>query len=158
MKNWNVNEPKQLQKVLSALDKIKDEFNETARDRKSISMADLIVLAGNSAVEEAARKAGFDIQVSFTPGRTDATEEQTDPENMAVLEPKADGFRNYRDPTYMRGVGDEFLLVDKAQHLQLTVPEMTVLIGGMRVLDANYGHTAYGVFTNNRGFCQTISL
>lgn len=151
MNEWKVNEPEQLQRVLRTLDKIRNEFNENAKDGKKISMADLIVLAGNAAVEEAARKAGFDIKVPFTPGRTDATQEQTDPENMAVLEPKADGFRNYRDPDYMKGVTDEFLLVDKAQLLKLTVPEMTVLIGGMRVLDANYGRAQYGVFTKNPG-------
>ena len=151
MNEWKVNEPEQLQRVLRTLDKIRNEFNENARDGKKISMADLIVLAGNTAVEEAARKAGFDIKIPFTPGRTDATQEQTDPENMAVLEPRADGFRNYRDPEYMKGVTDEFLLVDRAQLLKLTVPEMTVLIGGMRVLDANYGHTQYGVFTKNPG-------
>ena len=151
MKNWKVNEPKELQKVLSVLSEIRDEFNESAKDGKRISMADLIVLAGNTAIEESARRGGINVEVPFVPGRTDALQEQTDPENIAVLEPRADGFRNYRDPDYMKGVADEFLLVDKAQLLKLTVPEMTVLVGGMRVLDANFQHTKYGVFTGNPG-------
>ena len=151
MKNWKVNEPKELQKVLSVLSEIRDEFNESAKDGKRISMADLIVLAGSAAIEESARRGGINVEVPFVPGRTDALQEQTDPENIAVLEPRADGFRNYRDPDYMKGVADEFLLVDKAQLLKLTVPEMTVLVGGMRVLDANFQHTKYGVFTGNPG-------
>ena len=151
MKNWKVNEPKELQKVLSVLSEIRDEFNESAKDGKRISMADLIVLAGNTAIEESARRGGINVEVPFVPGRADALQEQTDPENIAVLEPRADGFRNYRDPDYMKGVADEFLLVDKAQLLKLTVPEMTVLVGGMRVLDANFQHTKYGVFTGNPG-------
>ena len=151
MKNWKVNEPKELQKVLSVLSEIRDEFNESAKDGKRISMADLIVLAGNTAIEESARRGGINVEVPFVPGRADALQEQTDPENIAVLEPRVDGFRNYRDPDYMKGVADEFLLVDKAQLLKLTVPEMTVLVGGMRVLDANFQHTKYGVFTGNPG-------
>ena len=151
MNTWKVNEPENLMKVLGKLEKIRNEFNESAKDGKKISMADLIVLGGKKAVEDAAKKAGIDIEVPFIPGRTDASQEQTDPENMAVLELKADGFRNYRDQSFMKGVTDEFLLADKAQLLGLRVPEMCVLVGGMRVLDANYGHTKYGVFTNNPG-------
>ena len=151
MKSWKINQPEQLKKVLQTLENIGENFNETAKGGKKISMADLIVLGGCTAVEEAARRAGFNIEVPFIPGRTDARPDQTDPDNVAVLEPRADGFRNYRDPEYMRGVQDEFLLVDKAQLLTLTVPEMTVLLGGMRVLDSNYGHSQDGVFTETPG-------
>ncbi|MGP6207718.1 peroxidase family protein, partial [Cuniculiplasma sp. SKW3] len=151
MKNWKINEPERLHKVLGTLNSIMEEFNENAKGGKKVSMADLIVLAGNVAVERAAMEAGFNVEIPFTPGRTDATQENTDPENIAVLEPKADGFRNYRDTAYMKGLPDEFLLIDKAQLLSLTVPEMTVLIGGLRVLGANYGNIGHGVFTENPG-------
>ncbi len=148
-KDWEVNEPEQLARVLRALQRIQQEFNQAAPEGKRISLADLIVLGGCVGVELAAKKAGFDIPVPFTPGRTDASQEQTDPTNMAVLEPIADGFRNY----VKNGcpVPAEFLLVDKAQLLTLTVPEMTVLVGGLRVLDANYGHTRHGVLTHRPG-------
>ena len=147
-RSWEVNNPKQLNKVLSALEKIQTQFNEKSGKRK-ISMADLIVLAGNVGVEEAAKKAGYTIEVPFTPGRTDATQEQTDIEGMAVLEPIADGFRNYLKTQYY--FSTEELLLDKAQLLTLTAPEMTVLVGGMRALDANYKQSKHGVFTQNPG-------
>ncbi len=146
-KDWEVNESEQLQKVLKTLEKIQDEFNSAQSGSKRISLADLIVLAGCAAVEQAAKNAGFEVSVPFTPGRTDASQEQTDEKSFSVLEPKADGFRNYLKDKY--AVTSEALLVDKAQLLGLTAPEMTVLIGGMRVLNANYNKSHYGVFTNN---------
>jgi len=142
-KDWEVNEPEKLAKVLQVLETIQD------RQSKPISMADLIVLGGTAAVEKAARDAGFDIKVPFTPGRGDATQEQTDEESFQVLEPIADGFRNYLKQQYT--VSPEELLIDKAQLLNLTAPEMTVLIGGMRALGANYGGTKHGVFTDRVG-------
>ncbi|KAA9021094.1 catalase/peroxidase HPI [Niallia endozanthoxylica] len=142
-KDWEVNQPQQLSKVLNVL-----EFIQKHLDKK-VSMADLIVLGGCAAVEKAAREAGFDITVPFTPGRGDASQEQTDAESFAVLEPIADGFRNYQKKEY--SVSPEELLVDKAQLLKLTAPEMTVLVGGMRVLGANYGGTKHGVFTDQVG-------
>lgn len=148
-RNWKCNEPQQLNKVISALEAIQKNFNTKSTGGKKVSMADLIVLAGNAAVEKAARDGGFDITVPFSPGRTDALQEQTDVESFEVLEPKADAFRNYLSGR--SGMKEEFLMVDKAQLLKLTVPEMTVLIGGMRVLDANYDHTGNGVFTNRPG-------
>ncbi len=146
-KYWQVNNPQQLGKVLEILEKIQKEFNESQTDGKKISLADLIVLGGCAAVEKAAQKAGYNLEVPFIPGRMDASQEQTDVESFAVLEPYADGFRNY-----LKGkstVPAEHLLVDKAQLLTLTAPEMTVLLGGLRVLKANYDGSEYGVFTKN---------
>jgi catalase-peroxidase len=141
-KDWEANQSTQLAKVLGKLETIQREFNA---DGKKVSTADLIVLAGCAGVEEAARKAGHAVTVPFTPGRMDASQEQTDVESFAVLEPIADGFRNYQKGKY--SVSAEELLLDKAQLLKLTAPEMTVLIGGMRVLNANVGQTRHGVFT-----------
>lgn len=146
-KYWQVNNPQQLGKVLDVLEKIQKEFNESQTEGKKISLADLIVLGGCAAVEKAAQKAGYNIEVPFIPGRMDASQEHTDVESFAVLEPYADGFRNY-----LKGkstVPAEHLLVDKAQLLTLTAPEMTVLLGGLRVLKANYDSSEYGVFTKN---------
>lgn len=148
-KDWEVNQPEQLQKVLNVLEKIRSDFNTAQKDEKKISLADMIVLAGCAAVEAAAKAGGFTIEVPFTPGRADALQEQTDIESFAVLEPEADGFRNYLKREY--AIPAEHLLVDKAQLLTLSAPEMTVLIGGMRVLGANYGGTRHGVFTNRPG-------
>lgn len=145
-KDWEVNNPEQLQKVLQALEKIQDEFNSAQSGTKRVSLADLIVLAGCAGIQQAAKNAGFDVVVPFTPGRTDASQEQTDVLSFAVLEPKADGFRNYSKAKF--AVPPEEMLVDRAQLLGLTVPEMTVLIGGMRVLNANYKKSKQGVFTN----------
>jgi catalase-peroxidase len=142
-KDWEVNQPDQLAKVLEVLKGIKDEFNQN--NDKKVSLADLIVLAGCTAIEEAAKKAGYNIKVPFTPGRMDATKEETDVESFAVLEPVADGFRNYNQSP----IRAEELLVDKAQLLTLTIPEMTVLIGGIRVLNANFEQSSHGVFTEN---------
>ncbi|MDF1612187.1 catalase/peroxidase HPI [Stygiobacter electus] len=148
-KNWEANNPKQLQKVLGVLEKIQKEFNSAQKDGKKVSLADLIVLGGCAAVEKAAKDAGFDVKVPFTPGRTDASQEWTDVESFEVLEPIADGFRNYAKGK--AGVCAEHLLVDKAQLLTLTVPEMTVLVGGMRALKANWDNSDYGVFTDKPG-------
>lgn len=145
--SWEVNEPNKLKKSLKIIEKIQKEFNETQTGNKKISVADLIILGGCAAIEQAAKNAGKDVTVSFMPGRTDATKEQTDVDSFQVLEPKADGFRNYLKGKY--AVSAEEMLIDRAQLLTLTAPEMTVLIGGMRVLGANYGETPYGVFTNN---------
>ncbi|HVM99085.1 MAG TPA: catalase/peroxidase HPI [Caulobacteraceae bacterium] len=144
-KDWEVNQPAQLATVLATLDGIRRAFNATHADGKKVSQADLIVLGGCAAVEQAARKAGCDVEVPFVPGRTDASQAQTDVSSFAVLEPTADGFRNYlkTEPA----VSAEELLVDKAQLLTLTAPEMTVLVGGMRVLNANAGQSPHGVFT-----------
>jgi catalase-peroxidase len=144
-KDWEVNQPAELAQVLGKLEAIQKEFNAAQKGGKKISLADLIVLAGSAAVEAAAKKAGHDVKVPFAPGRTDALQEQTDVESFAVLEPRADGFRNYVHPG-LEGYAAN-LLIDKAQLLTLTAPEMTVLIGGLRALGANYGHTQYGVFT-----------
>jgi catalase-peroxidase len=147
-KDWEVNNPAQLASALRTLDGIRQEFNGAQTDRK-ISLADLIVLAGCAAVEQAARDAGHDITVPFAPGRTDASQEQTDVESFAVLEPPADGFRNYvRDGARL---SPETLLLDRANMLTLTAPEMTVLIGGMRALNANYDGSAHGIFTDRPG-------
>ncbi len=143
-KDWEVNQPAELAKVLAALEGIQKEFNAGA-GKKKVSIADLIVLGGNAAIEAAAKKAGQDIKVPFTPGRTDATAEQTDADSFAPLEPTADGFRNYVRKAIQRPA--EELLIDRAQLLSLTAPEMTVLVGGMRVLDANTGKVKHGVFT-----------
>jgi catalase-peroxidase len=131
--------------VLQSLEKIQQEFNSAQSGGKRVSLADLIVLGGCAGVEQAAKNAGFEVTVTFTPGRTDATQEQTDVESFAVLEPAADGFRNYLKTRFT--VSAEELLVDRAQLLTLTAPEMTVLLGGMRVLDANFGQSRHGVFT-----------
>jgi catalase-peroxidase len=144
-KDWDVNQPEQLAKVLKTLEGIQNEFNTTQSSGKKISLADLIVLAGAAGVEQAAKNAGLDITVPFAPGRVDATQDQTDVESFAVLEPVADGFRNYLKTRY--AVTAEELLLDRAQLLTLTAPELTVLIGGMRVLNTNYGQTQHGVFT-----------
>jgi len=148
-KNWEVNQPDQLAKVLKTLEGIQSEFNSKASGGKKISLADLIVLAGCAGIEQAAKKAGHEVTVPFSPGRMDASQEQTDVASFAVLEPKADGFRNYQKARY--SVSAEELLVDKAQLLTLTAPEMTVLIGGMRVLNTNFGQTQRGVFTKRPG-------
>ncbi len=144
-KDWDVNQPNQLAKVLKTLKGIQDAFNKAQKDSKKVSLADLIVLAGCAGVEQAAKNAGYTVVVPFTPGRMDALQEQTDVNSFAVLEPIADGFRNYQKAKY--SVLVEELLVDKAQLLTLTAPEMTVLIGGMRVLNANFGKIQHGVFT-----------
>ncbi len=144
-KDWEVNQPAQLKKVLMTLETIQKEFNSSQSGGKKVSLADLIVLGGCAGVEQAAKNAGHDITVPFNPGRTDALQEQTDVESFAVLEPVADGFRNYLKTKY--AVSAEELLVDRAQLLTLTAPEMTVLVGGMRVLNANFGQSQHGVFT-----------
>jgi len=144
-KDWEVNEPAHLAKVLKTLEGIQAAFNKRAKGGRKISLADLIVLAGNAGVEQAAKKGGFKVKIAFSPGRTDATQEQTDVESFAALEPVADGFRNYQKARF--AVPAEALLVDRAQLLTLTAPEMTVLIGGLRVLGANHGATRHGVFT-----------
>ncbi|MBC8208303.1 MAG: catalase/peroxidase HPI [Desulfobulbaceae bacterium] len=145
-KDWEVNQPDQLQKVLATFETIQNEFNNEQSSGKKISLADLIVLGGCAGVEKAAVKAGHNLTVPFTPGRTDASLEQTDVESFSVLEPKADGFRNYQKANYSAVSGD--LLIDRAQLLTLTAPEMTVLVGGLRVLNVNYGQSQHGVFTN----------
>ena len=144
-KDWEVNQPAQLVKVLKTLEGIQNAFNSAASDGKKISLADLIVLAGCAGVEQAAKNAGHEVTVPFTPGRMDASQEQTDVKSFAVLEPAADGFRNYQKAKY--AVKAEELLVDRAQLLTLTAPEMTVLLGGMRVLKTNFGGSQHGVFT-----------
>jgi catalase-peroxidase len=144
-KDWDVNNPAELREVLQTLQQIQTDFNDAQSGNKRVSLADLIVLAGCVAVEKAAKDAGHDIRVPFSPGRTDATAEQTDADSFAVLEPTADGFRNYMRPGQSRSA--EELLVDRAHMLTLTAPEMTVLVGGMRALNANVGRTELGVFT-----------
>jgi len=148
-KNWEVNEPEQLHKVLHELEHIQEHFNSAKKGTKRISLADLIVLAGNVGIERAAKEAGLDLVVPFTPGRTDAVHEQTDTASFAPLEPKADGFRNYVKTKY--AVTPEEMLIDRAQLLGLTAPELTVLVGGLRVLGANYGHSSHGAFTQHLG-------
>jgi catalase-peroxidase len=144
-KDWEVNQPAQLKTVLHTFEKIQKEFNDAQSSGKKVSLADLIVLGGCAGVEQAAKNAGHDVTVPFTPGRTDALQEQTDVESFSVLEPVADGFRNYLKTRF--AVSAEDLLVDRAQLLTLTAPEMTVLVGGMRVLNANFGQSQHGVFT-----------
>jgi catalase-peroxidase len=144
-KDWEVNQPDRLAKVLKTLESIRSAFNKAASGGKRVSLADLIVLAGCAGIEQAAKKAGHKVTVPFTPGRMDALQEQTDVASFAVLEPVADGFRNYQKTRY--SVPDEELLVDRAQLLTLTAPEMTVLVGGLRVLNANFGQSQHGVFT-----------
>ncbi len=148
-KDWEVNQPAELAKVLPKLEAIRKEFNEAQSGKRKISLADLIVLAGCAAVEEAAKKAGYEVKVPFSPGRTDASQEQTDVESFAVLEPVADGFRNYLRAGLKTPA--EELLLDRAQLLRLTAPELTVLIGGMRALNANVGQSGHGVFTGTPG-------
>ena len=144
-KDWDVNRPAELGKVLRTLEQIQTTFNSSKTTKKRVSLADLIVLGGCAAIEKAAKNAGHNVQVPFTPGRTDASQEQTDVDSFAVLEPTADGFRNHLGAGHQRSA--EELLVDRAHMLTLTAPEMTVLIGGMRVLNANVGHSELGVFT-----------
>ncbi|HUJ71126.1 MAG TPA: catalase/peroxidase HPI, partial [Verrucomicrobiae bacterium] len=151
-KDWEVNQPAQLGKVLEKLEQIQKEFNASQSNGakgKRVSLADLIVLGGDAAIEEAAKKAGYEVKIPFSPGRTDASQEQTDMHSFTVMELKADGFRNYlRDG---QPLSAEELLVDRAQLLKLTAPEMTVLVGGMRALNANFGQTKHGVFTKRPG-------
>ena len=144
-KDWEVNQPAQLKTVLQTLEEIQKKFNSTQSDGKMVSLADVIVLGGCAGIEQAAKNAGHDLTVPFTPGRTDASQEQTDVESFAVLESTADGFRNYQKKKY--AASSEELLVDRAQLLTLTAPEMTVLVGGMRVLNANFEQSRHGVFT-----------
>ncbi len=144
-KDWEANQPVQLKKVLQGLEKIQAEFNKAQSGGKKVSLADLIVLGGCAAIEKAAKNAGHEVTVPFTPGRMDASQEQTDAASFAVLEPAADGFRNYLKTKF--AVSAEELLIDRAQLLTLTAPEMTVLVGGLRVLNANYGRSNHGVFT-----------
>lgn len=151
-KDWAVNNPVQLAKVLSALENVQNNFNDAQTNGKKVSLADIIVLGGCAAIEKAAQNAGYTITVPFTPGRMDASQEQTDVASFAVLEPIADGFRNYLKQKYT--VSTEELLVDKAQLLTLTAPEMTVLLGGMRVLGTNYDQSAHGAFTQKK---ETLS-
>ncbi|MBX3155554.1 MAG: catalase/peroxidase HPI [Deltaproteobacteria bacterium] len=148
-KDWAANDPAQLAEVLRKLEQVRVDFGRTLRGGKKVSLADVIVLGGNAAVEQAAKKAGYDVQVPFTAGRTDASQDQTDPASFAMLEPKADGFRNYYAAGQARSPAE--LLVDKANMLNLTVPEMTVLVGGLRVLGANAGGSTHGVFTATPG-------
>jgi len=144
-KYWEVNNPTQLSNVIDALEKTQTTFNAAQTDGKAISLADMIVLGGCAAIEAAAKNAGHEITVPFTPGRADATQDQTDVDSFAVLEPIADGFRNYMKKKYT--VSAEEMLIDKAQLLTLSAPEMTVLFGGMRVLNTNFNHSNLGVFT-----------
>jgi catalase-peroxidase len=148
-KDWAVNQPTQLAQVLAVLEGVQASFNAGAAGGKKVSLADLIVLAGAAAVEQAAKAAGHDVEVPFTPGRVDASQAQTDVESFSVLEPGADGFRNYLKPD--QAITAEELLVDKAQLLTLTAPEMTVLIGGLRALNANFDGSAHGVLTQRPG-------
>jgi catalase-peroxidase len=148
-KTWAVNDPEELAKVLSKLQGVQQDFNAKQSGGKKVSLADLIVIAGNAAIEEAAKKGGHEVKVPFAAGRTDASQEQTDVESFAVLEPKFDGFRNYYGPGNEKPPAE--LLVERADLLTLTVPEMTVLVGGMRALDANEGHSQLGVFTDRPG-------
>ncbi len=148
-RDWEVNQPEQLAKVLATLEKIQTDFNEGQAGGKRVSLADLIVLGGSAAIEEAAEQAGHEVKVPFSPGRADTTQELTDAESFAVLEPKQDGFRNYLGHGLDRPAPEA--LVDRAQLLALTAPEMTVLVGGMRVLETNVGHPDLGVFTERRG-------
>ena len=148
-KDWKVNNPAQLKKVLGILEGIQKEFNASQAEGKKVSLADLIVLGGNAAVEKSAKDAGHDVTVPFAPGRMDALQEQTDVESVGYLEPQADGFRNYVKTKYT--VPTEALLVDKAHLLTLTAPELTVLLGGLRVLDTNFDGSKHGVFTQRPG-------
>jgi catalase-peroxidase len=149
MRYWQANNPSQLQKVLNILEGIQNDFNGAQKKSKKISLADLIVLAGCAGIEKAAKDAGHKITVPFTPGRMDASQEQTDVESIGYLEPVHDGFRNYRKAAY--AVATEALLIDKAQLLTLTAPELTVLVGGLRVLNTNADGSKHGVFTSRPG-------
>ncbi len=144
-KNWDVNNPSQLSKVLETLENIKSTFNNAQSNGKQVSLADLIVLAGGVGVEKAAKAAGNNVNVPFTPGRNDTSQAQTDVESFSVLEPQADGFRNYTKNKFK--VSEEEMLIDKAQLMTLTTTEMTVLVGGMRVLNTNFDQSRHGVFT-----------
>ena len=148
-KYWAVNNPAQLSKVLDKLVAVQQDFNAGAMGGKQVSIADVIVLAGAAAIEKAAKDGGYSVTVPFTPGRTDATEEQTDVASFGVLEPTADGFRNYIKPKTL--ISAEEMLLDKSHLLNLTAPEMTVLVGGMRVLKTNFDESNHGVFTNRPG-------
>ncbi|HEY6328569.1 MAG TPA: catalase/peroxidase HPI, partial [Blastocatellia bacterium] len=148
-KDWEINQPAQLAKVLQKLEAIREEFNGSQSGGKKVSVADLIILGGCAAVEDAAKKAGHNVNVPFTPGRTDASQEQTDSESIGNLEPAADGFRNYLKARFV--IPSEELLIDKANLLTLTAPELTVLVGGLRVLGANHGNSKHGVFTKRPG-------
>jgi catalase-peroxidase len=148
-KDWQANDPDDLAKVLKRLEKIQQDFNTAQSDGKKVSLADLVVLGGSAAIEQAAKKAGHNVQVPFSPGRTDASQEQTDVDSFAVLEPTADGFRNYFGDGNRRSPAE--MLVDRASLLTLSVPEMTVLVGGMRALNANAGQSEHGVFTDRPG-------
>jgi catalase-peroxidase len=150
-KDWEVNDPQNLAAVLAKLEAIGQEFNASAAGGKKVSLADLIVLGGCAAVEKAAREAGVEVTVPFTPGRMDASQEQTDAESFAPLEPRSDGFRNYRPDNRTHFMAPEEALVDRAQLLRLSAPEMTVLVGGLRVLGANSGGSERGVFTKQPG-------
>jgi catalase-peroxidase len=152
-KNWDANQPEQLAKVLQALSGVQETFNVSASGGKKVSIADLIVLGGCAAIEQAAKAGGHNIKVPFTPGRTDATAEQTDADSFAVLEPQADGFCNYQKAAFT--VSTEEFLVDKAQLMTLTAPEMTALVGGIRTLDANHNQSKHGVFTDRPGVLST---
>ncbi len=147
--NWAVNDPTELEKVLKTLESVQNTFNSEHSDGKKVSLADVIVLGGNTAIEDAAKKAGYTVKVPFSPGRTDASQQETDVNSFAVLEPTADGFRNYFGQGNQRSPAE--LLVERASLLTLTVPEMTALVGGLRALDANEGHTKLGVLTNRPG-------
>jgi catalase-peroxidase len=150
-KDWEVNNPAELAKVLKKLEAIQNDFNKSAEGGKKVSLADLIVLGGSAAVEEAAKAVGVDVKVPFTPGRMDASQDQTDVDSFAPLEPRSDGFRNYRSAKKLQFMAPEEALVDRAQLLRLTGPEMTVLVGGLRVLGANAGGSKQGVFTEKTG-------
>jgi catalase-peroxidase len=147
-KDWEVNQPADLAKVLRALEQIQKDFNGAQSGKKRVSLADLMILGGCAAVEAAAKKAGHDVQVPFAPGRTDASQDMTDVESFAVLEPTVDGFRNYQRKGDDRSTPE--MMVDRARQLTLTAPEMTVLVGGLRVLNANFGQSELGVFTDRR--------
>jgi catalase-peroxidase len=144
-KDWAVNQPAELAKILQTIESVQKEFNSAQSGGKKVSIADLIVLGGSAAIEEAAKKAGHQVKLAFAPGRTDATQEQTDIQSFAVLEPTSDGFRNYLGQGYEDQAAE--LLIDRSNQLTLSAPEMTVLIGGMRALNANYDQSPLGVFT-----------
>jgi catalase-peroxidase len=148
-RDWAINEPAKLAEALPVLERVQAEFNDAQSGGKRISLADVIVLGGCAAVEQAARDAGVDVEVPFAPGRTDASQEQTDVESFEVLEPRADGFRNYVGPD--ENLSPETLLLERAVFLRLTAPEMTALVGGMRALGANHGGAEHGVFTDRPG-------
>jgi len=150
-KDWEVNEPAQLAQVLAKLEEIQKSFSGGLLSKKKVSMADLIVLGGDAAIEKAAKAADVDLKIPFKPGRADASQEQTDTQSFAPLEPRADGFRNYVNPNKMQFMKPEDALIDKAQLLTLTGPEMTALVGGLRVLGANTGDSKKGVFTSRVG-------